>query len=226
MQPRQNVPPLPIYGSAQPPRMDGMAPPLPNQQAMATISPAACPIGNAVSGPSKIDPNQIPRPVPSSSVLLHVTRQGNQANPPPIPCTSDLLNSSGMQLALLVQPLALPHLSEEPIQIVDFGEGGPVHCSHYKGYINSFMKFVDQGGRFICNFCGKLVQPQEHAVRLAELLLIFQRVRGQWWESLHLSNSYSVKHAINHVRGQWWESLHLSNSYSVKHAINHGARNL
>ncbi|KAM0008864.1 putative Zinc finger, Sec23/Sec24-type [Helianthus debilis subsp. tardiflorus] len=193
MQPRQNVPPLPIYGSAQPPRMYGMAPPLPNQQAMATISPAACPIGNAVSGPSKIDPNQIPRPVPSSSVLLHVTRQGNQANPPPI---------------------------------VDFGEGGPVHCSHYKGYINSFMKFVDQGGRFICNFCGKLVQPQEHAVLLAELLLIFQRVRGQWWELLHLSNSYSVKHAINHVRGQWWESLHLSNSYSVKHAINHGARNL
>ncbi|KAF5809558.1 hypothetical protein HanRHA438_Chr04g0168821 [Helianthus annuus] len=60
MQPRQNVPPLPIYGSAQPPRTYGMAPPLSNQQAMATISPAACPIGNAVSGPSKIYPNQIP----------------------------------------------------------------------------------------------------------------------------------------------------------------------
>ncbi|KAJ0795894.1 putative Zinc finger, Sec23/Sec24-type [Helianthus annuus] len=52
-------------------------------------------------------------------------------------------------------------------QIVDFGEGGLVRCSHYKGYINPFMKFVDQGGRFICNFCGKLVQPQEHAVLLA-----------------------------------------------------------
>ncbi|KAJ0745650.1 putative Zinc finger, Sec23/Sec24-type, sec23/Sec24, trunk domain, sec23/Sec24, helical [Helianthus annuus] len=179
MQPRQNVPPPPISGSAQPPRMYGMAPPLPNQQAMATISPAAGPIGNAVSGPSKIDPNQIPRPVPSSSVLIHETRQGNQANPPPpatsefivrdtgncsprymrstinqIPCTSDLLNTSGMQLALLVQPLALPHPSEEPIQIVDFGEGGPVRCSRCKGYINPFMKFVDQGRRFICNFCG------------------------------------------------------------------------
>ncbi|CAH1447558.1 unnamed protein product [Lactuca virosa] len=35
-----------------------------------------------------------------------------------IPCTSDLLNTSGMQLALLVQPLALPHPSEEPIQEV------------------------------------------------------------------------------------------------------------
>ncbi|KAK9071221.1 hypothetical protein SSX86_009789 [Deinandra increscens subsp. villosa] len=176
MQPRQNVPPPPISGAAQPPRMYGMPPPLPNQQSMATISPAT---GNAVTGPSKIDPNQIPRPVPSSSVLMHETRQGTQANPPPpatsefivrdtgncsprymrstinqIPCTSDLLNTSGMQLALLVQPLALPHPSEEPIQIVDFGEGGPVRCSRCKGYINPFMKFVDQGRRFICNFCG------------------------------------------------------------------------
>nr|KAJ0207773.1 hypothetical protein LSAT_V11C500280400 [Lactuca sativa] len=186
MQSRQNTPPPPLMsppslspGSVQPPRMFGMPPSLHNQQSMATISPAMGPSGNVVSGPSKIDPNQIPRPVPTSSVLLHETRQGNQANPPPpatsefivrdtgncsprymrctinqIPCTSDLLNTSGMQLALLVQPLALPHPSEEPIQIVDFGEGGPVRCSRCKGYINPFMKFVDQGKHFICNFCG------------------------------------------------------------------------
>ena len=79
----QNVPP-PIPGPGQPPRMYGMPPPLPNQQSMATISPAMGPSGNAVSGPSKIDPNQIPRPGPTSSVLLHETRQGNQANPPPV----------------------------------------------------------------------------------------------------------------------------------------------
>ena len=35
-----------------------------------------------------------------------------------IPCTVDLLTTSGMQLALLVQPLALPHPSEEPIQVM------------------------------------------------------------------------------------------------------------
>ncbi|XP_076955406.1 protein transport protein SEC24 B-like [Bidens hawaiensis] len=181
MQARQNAPPPPILGSAQPPTMYGMQPPLPNQQAMATISPAMGAGGSAVTGPSKIDPSQIPRPIPSPSpsVLLHETRQGNQAIPPPpatsefivrdtgncsprymrctinqVPCTSDLLTTSGMQLALLVQPLALPHPSEEPIQIVDFGEGGPVRCSRCKGYINPFMKFVDQGRRFICNFCG------------------------------------------------------------------------
>ncbi|KZV15102.1 protein transport protein Sec24-like [Dorcoceras hygrometricum] len=71
-----------------------------------------------------------------------------------IPCTVDLLSTSAMQLALLVQPLALPHPSEEAVQVVDFGENGPVRCSRCKGYINPFMKFIDQGRRFICNFCG------------------------------------------------------------------------
>ncbi|KAA8541400.1 hypothetical protein F0562_025363 [Nyssa sinensis] len=181
MQPRQVAPPPPphpIPGSAQPPRMFGMPPPLPTES-MAAISPAMSHMGAPMAGPSKIDPNQIPRPIPSSSVILHETRQGNQANPPPpatsdyivrdtgncsprylrctinqIPCTVDLLTTSGMQLALLVQPLALPHPSEEPIEVVDFGESGPVRCSRCKGYINPFMKFIDQGRRFICNLCG------------------------------------------------------------------------
>ncbi|KAG6736780.1 hypothetical protein POTOM_060325 [Populus tomentosa] len=169
--------PPPIPGSAQPPRMFGMPPPLPNQ--MTAISPVMGQTGSPLSGASKIDPNQIPRPIPGSSVILHDTRAGNQANPPPpaisdyivtdtgncsprymrctinqIPCTVDLLSTSGMPLALLLQPLALPHPSEDPVQVVDFGESGPVRCSRCKGYINPFMKFIDQGRQFICNLCG------------------------------------------------------------------------
>lgn len=179
-QPQSKMPQVatpPIPGSAQPPRMYGMPPPLPTQT-MANM-PTMGQTGTSMTGPSKIDPNQIPRPLPSSSVVVHETRMGNQANIPPpatseyivkdtgnssprymrctinqIPCTADLLVTSGMQLALLVQPLALPHPSEEPIQVVDFGEGGPVRCSRCKAYINPFMKFIDQGRRFICNFCG------------------------------------------------------------------------
>ncbi|XP_059643687.1 protein transport protein SEC24 C-like [Cornus florida] len=171
MQPPHVAPHPPMPGSVQPPRMFGMPPSLPNQS-MGYI-------GASMTGQSKIDPDQIPRPIPSSSVILHETRQGNQANPPPpatsdyivsdtgncsprylrctinqIPCTVDLLTTSGMQLALLVQPLALPHPSEEPIQVLDFGESGPVRCSRCKGYINPFMKFIDQGRRFVCNLCG------------------------------------------------------------------------
>ncbi|KAI3709655.1 hypothetical protein L2E82_39421 [Cichorium intybus] len=196
MQSRQNIPPgppPPTSGSPQPPRMFNMQPPpLSNQQAMATISPTMGPTGPSGTGPSRIDPNQIPRPIPTSSILLHETRHGNQANPPPpatseyivrdtgncsprymrctinqIPCTSDLLTTSGMPLALLVQPLALPHPSEEPIQIVDFGESGPVRCSRCKCYINPFMKFIDQGRRFICNLCGFTDEtPREYQCNL------------------------------------------------------------
>uniref|UniRef100_A0A453HKY0 Protein transport protein Sec24-like CEF n=1 Tax=Aegilops tauschii subsp. strangulata TaxID=200361 RepID=A0A453HKY0_AEGTS len=71
-----------------------------------------------------------------------------------IPCTGDLLTTSAMPLALMVQPFALPHPSEEAIQLVDFGEMGPVRCSRCKAYINPFMRFVDQGKIFICNLCG------------------------------------------------------------------------
>ncbi|XP_050372393.1 protein transport protein Sec24-like At4g32640 isoform X2 [Argentina anserina] len=178
MQPNQGPPPPPISQSQQAPGMFGVPPPLPNQS-MTAISHAVGQTGAPVAGPSKIDPNQIPRPAPDSSVVLHETWQGNQANPPPpatsdyivrdtgncsprnmrctinqIPCTSDLLTTSGMQLALLVQPLALPHPSEEPVQVVDLGESGPLRCSRCKGYVNPFMKFIDQGRQFICNLCG------------------------------------------------------------------------
>ncbi|KAG9454824.1 hypothetical protein H6P81_007728 [Aristolochia fimbriata] len=168
-------------GTMQPPRMYGMPPPPPNQ-AMASVLPGmthpSAP-GASVGGPSRIDPNQIPRPFPNSSAIIFETRQNNQACIPPpatsdyivkdtgncsprymrctisqIPCSGDLLTTSSMPLALMVQPLALPHPSEEPIQVVDFGEGGPVRCSRCKGYINPFMKFIDQGRRFICNLCG------------------------------------------------------------------------
>ncbi|XP_051115732.1 protein transport protein Sec24-like At4g32640 [Andrographis paniculata] len=170
-QPQQAAPPPSGPMQPPPPRMFGMPPgppALPNQS-----------MALGQTGQSRIDPNQIPRLAASSSVILHETRQDNQANPPPpatsdyivkdtgncsprymrctinqIPCTVDLLSTSAMQLALLVQPLAIPHPSEEPIQVVDFGESGPVRCSRCKGYINPFMKFIDQGRRFICNLCG------------------------------------------------------------------------
>lgn len=67
----------------QPPRMFGMPPPPPNQS-MTTISPAIGQTGSPAATQSKIDPNQIPRPVPNSSVILFDTRQGNQANLPPV----------------------------------------------------------------------------------------------------------------------------------------------
>ncbi|OVA09660.1 zinc finger protein [Macleaya cordata] len=167
------MPPLRPYGTQ-------LVPPNQSMQVPPGMGLGHLPVsGAAAAGSSKIDPNQIPRPIPTSSVTLYETRQNGQANLPPpatsdfivkdtgncsprymrctinqIPCTGDLLSTSSMHLALMVQPLALPHPSEEPIQVVDFGESGPVRCSRCKGYINPFMKFIDQGRRFICNLCG------------------------------------------------------------------------
>ncbi|OIV91281.1 hypothetical protein TanjilG_01812 [Lupinus angustifolius] len=191
MQSQQVVPPPPVPGPSAP-RMFSMAPPLPNQSMTTTISPVVGQTGAPMAGPSKIDPNQIPRPSPGSSVTFHETRQGNQATIPPpatsdyivrdtgncgprymrctinqIPFTADLLSTSGMQLAMLVQPLALPHPSEDPIHVVDFGESGPVRCSRCKAYVNPFMKFIDQGRRFICNLCGFSDEtPQDYRCNL------------------------------------------------------------
>lgn len=78
--------PPPFAGSSQPPRMFGMPPPV-LSQSLSSMPPAmGGHMGAAVTGQSKIDPNQIPRPIPSSAVVLHETRQGNQANPPPVSC--------------------------------------------------------------------------------------------------------------------------------------------
>ncbi|KAF5204290.1 transport protein Sec24-like [Thalictrum thalictroides] len=173
--PPQGFPPM--QGAMPPPGLYGMPPP--PSLAMGPTMGHMPGSGGLSAGSSKIDPNQIPRPFPTSSGIVFETRVNGQANIPPpasseyvvkdtgncsprymrctinqIPCTGDLLSTSSMQLALMVQPFALPHPSEEQIQLVDFGEGGPVRCSRCKGYINPFMKFIDQGRRFICNLCG------------------------------------------------------------------------
>ncbi|GLJ22020.1 hypothetical protein SUGI_0412500 [Cryptomeria japonica] len=193
--PDSYVPPPPPVAGNQTPGMFGMpAPPRHLSQTIPPMPPTmghppgsgvlgmgqpGSPAGGQASGPSRIDPNQIPRPVPNSTSIIFETRSNNQSNLPPsatsdfiakdtgncsprymrctvnqIPCSGDLLSTSGMPLALMVQPFALPHPSEEAVQVVDFGENGPVRCSRCKGYINPFMRFVDQGRRFICNLCG------------------------------------------------------------------------
>lgn len=39
------------------------------------------------------------------------------------------------------------------MQVVDFGEAGPLRCSSCGAYINPYMQFLDAGRIFRCNFC-------------------------------------------------------------------------
>lgn len=76
---------VPGFGQT-PPRMFSMPPRAPGQtlpsvpSAMGHLSLA----GSRVSMSQKINPNQVPRPLPSSSIIYYETRQGNQANFPPV----------------------------------------------------------------------------------------------------------------------------------------------
>ena len=82
------------------------------------------------------------------------------------PNTGDLLNSSGMPLTIIVQPLALPHPEEEPIQVVDNGDVGPIRCGRCKAYMNPFVRFLDHT-RVQCNFCTHVTEcPREYMCNL------------------------------------------------------------
>ncbi|PWA63247.1 bromo adjacent homology (BAH) domain protein [Artemisia annua] len=77
-----NVPPPPIpwFGSS---RQNFLLSTTTSYSAINGLNiPFMSPGGAAGTGPSKIDPNQIRRPMPNRSVLLHETRQVNKANPP------------------------------------------------------------------------------------------------------------------------------------------------
>ncbi|GBG78109.1 hypothetical protein CBR_g26046 [Chara braunii] len=171
-----------VYSDPYGPGVPGSVQP-PSASLGVANSPAA---HGSVAGPrppaSRIDPNTIPRPVEvQSSPEVFQTRVNRMATTPPpatshfvakdtgncnprfmrctlnqIPVTEELLTKSGMPLALMVQPLALPDPEEDQIPVIDFGESGPVRCSRCKAYMNPFMKFVDSGRRFQCNLCGAM----------------------------------------------------------------------
>ena len=70
-----------------------------------------------------------------------------------IPSTNALQKECGIPLALLIKPFGeLP--SGEEVPACTFGEGKPiVRCRECRAYVNPFVKFIDNGARWICNFC-------------------------------------------------------------------------
>ena len=70
-----------------------------------------------------------------------------------IPSTNALQKELGIPLALLIKPFGeLP--SGEEVPACSFGEGKPiVRCRECRAYVNPFVKFIDNGARWICNFC-------------------------------------------------------------------------
>ncbi|KIW05787.1 uncharacterized protein PV09_03642 [Verruconis gallopava] len=153
---------------------------LQNQQAVREDHTAR---GTAVtSAQGRVDPEQIPsvpnsRDVPAQYYLENVfATMDNHIAPPAtvpfvafdqgnsspkfarltmthIPVSQEVLNSLGLPLGLVLQPLAPLQDGEREIPVLDFGDLGPPRCRRCRAYINPFMTFRSGGNKFICNMC-------------------------------------------------------------------------
>lgn len=76
-----------------------------------------------------------------------------------IPATAQQAKETGIPLAIIVKPYGeLP--SGEPIPCANFNNKPIIRCKDCRAYINPFVKFIEHGQKWICNFC-KDVNPVE-----------------------------------------------------------------
>ncbi|ODN77810.1 hypothetical protein L202_04933, partial [Cryptococcus amylolentus CBS 6039] len=167
----------------------------------------------------RLDPTQVPDPIEAQSLDQNLyddedfyscqTRgliplagtdyrghdQGNalprhlRATLPCIPSNGQLLDTTALPFALLVQPFASLRYDEEPVPLISSwisgqspydppsfrgeswgaeGEGeeeGPPRCDQCRGYINPWVRFIDGGRKWSCNLCGaeNPVPPQYYS---------------------------------------------------------------
>ncbi len=75
------------------------------------------------------------------------------------PCTKDLLNQTGLPLAIHATPFAPVDVTagEEPIPVVDFLGESPPRCNNPKccAYVNPQVVWTDNGRTWTCNLCGR-----------------------------------------------------------------------
>lgn len=90
---------------------------------------------------------------------------------PSVPSTSQLLETTALPFAVIVQPFAPLRYDENPIPLItNFAAGqsafdppppaleneedGPPRCDKCRGYINPWVKWLDGGRKWGCNLCG------------------------------------------------------------------------
>ena len=69
-----------------------------------------------------------------------------------IPNNHNLAKDLGIPLAIVIKPYGELPTGEE-VPTVNFNQKPIVRCQECRAYVNPFVKFIDNGRRWICNFC-------------------------------------------------------------------------
>eukprot|EP00929_Paragymnodinium_shiwhaense_P054194 TRINITY_DN27156_c0_g1_i1.p1 TRINITY_DN27156_c0_g1~~TRINITY_DN27156_c0_g1_i1.p1 ORF type:complete len:1017 (-),score=187.41 TRINITY_DN27156_c0_g1_i1:458-3508(-) len=135
------------------------------------------------SSSSRIDPDQVPRPVGQPDPIKEEGGKVYETNkyhvPPPatavctvvdrgscscefirstvnqVPAYPSTANTAHVPIALMIQPFAELTPLEAPVPAVDFGEQGPLRCTRCKAYVNPFFQWTNFGREVVCNFCSQ-----------------------------------------------------------------------
>lgn len=95
-----------------------------------------------------------------------------------VPSNGQLLETTALPFALLVQPFAQLRYDEAPIPLVSswvsgqsafdrppnpVEDEGPPRCEKCRGYVNPWVRFTDGGQKWLCNLCNTS-NPGEHII--------------------------------------------------------------
>lgn len=72
-----------------------------------------------------------------------------------IPNSAALQKEIAVPLGVIVKPYGEP-LSGEGVPAVSYGQKPIVRCKDCRAYVNPFVRFIENGMKWICNFCGEI----------------------------------------------------------------------
>jgi protein transport protein SEC24 len=80
-----------------------------------------------------------------------------QASVKKIISSQNTANATKLPLGIVCKPMAGDKgITNDAIEVVDFGSTGIVRCKRCRTYVNPFVSWVDNGRRWRCNICGML----------------------------------------------------------------------
>lgn len=160
-------------------------------------SPARRHGASGARGASRIDPEQVPRPVHAPEAVSKVGGKEFETNkyqvPPPatavctildrgscscefmrcttnqVPAYPSTANTAHVPMAVFCQPFAAQTAEEEPVPIVDRGEFGPLRCTRCKAYVCPHFTWHSQGKEACCCLCRQRIEvPHQYFCSLDE----------------------------------------------------------